>query len=691
MSTALVVFLVLSANPIGADAGTEQESPGAPTTGAAEVTPERVAQEVRSAMDGTADPCQDFYRYACGGWLDATERPADEAIWTRSFSTIVENNREVVREIVEDARANPGDDPDRQRIGYFYGSCMDEASVDEAGTEPLLPIFEEISKVKDSASLLSVVGKLHRRNVETLFEVHVIPDFKDPDLNISFLWQGGLGMPDRDYYVSEEEVKKELLAAYEAHVARMLGLLGDDEESAKRQAAAILSFETELAKASRSAQEMRIVEKLYNKLDIGGLKELTPTLLWDSYLGAIGYPDILDISVATPEFFEALEKLIGETEMPLIHSYLRWHALRSHARLLSKPVVGANFEFYGKKLAGQEEIKPRWKRCVEATQNALGELVGKLYVERRFAGESKAIATEMILDIEKAFEGNLPRLAWMDDATRGQAMSKVEAVGNKIGYPDEWRDYSSLKLEPGSYYRNALAAFEFEFDRQTSKVGQAVDPNEWEMTPQMVNAYYHPLHNEIVFPAGILQPPFFHRGFPAAMNYGAIGGVIGHELTHGFDDQGRKFDPEGQLNDWWQPEVVEKFSAQAQCIDDFYSGYEIEPGVKVNGKLTLGENIADIGGLKQAHMAYKLWEERHGTPEAVVEGLTSDQLFFVAWGQVWCTLASPEIERVQVTTDPHSPGRFRVVGPVSNNRAFAEAFGCEPDQPMSPDDICVVW
>jgi predicted metalloendopeptidase len=653
--------------------------------------PERVADEVRAAMDTAADPCGDFYRYACGGWLDTTERPADEAIWTRSFSTITENNRTVVRDILEDARANPGDHPDRQRIGYFYGSCMDEAGVDEAETGPLAPIFEEISKAEDAASLLAVVGKLHRRNVETLFELHVIPDFKDPDLNISFLSQGGLGMPDRDYYVSEDELKKELLAAYQAHVARMLGLLGDDEESANRQAAAILSFETELAKASRSAQEMRIVEKLYNKMDIGGLKELTPALPWDSYLGAIGYPDLVDISVATPEFFEALEELIGATEMPLIQSYLRWHALRSHASLLSKPVVDANFEFYGKKLAGQEEIKPRWKRCVQATQNALGEVVGKLYVERLFAGSSKAIATEMILDIEKAFEGNLPRLAWMDDATRGQAMSKVEALGNKIGYPDEWRDYSLLKLEPGSYYRNAVAGFEFEFDRQARKVGRPVDPSEWEMTPQMVNAYYHPLHNEIVFPAGILQPPFFHRGFPAAMNYGAIGGVIGHELTHGFDDQGRKFDPQGQLNDWWQPEVVEKFSAQAQCVDDLYSGYEVEPGVKVNGKLTLGENIADIGGLKQAYMAYKLWKERHGAPEPTVEGLTSEQLFFVAWGQVWCTLASPEIERVQVTADPHSPGRFRVVGPVSNNRAFAEAFGCESDQAMSPDDICVVW
>ena len=340
----------------------------------------------------------------------------------------------------------------------------------------------------------------------------------------------------------------------------------------------------------------------------------------------------------------------------MLQTYLRWHAVNSTATLLSSSFVDADFEFYGQQLSGQSEIKPRWKRCVDATQGALGEAVGKLYVQRMFAGSSKDVALEMIGDLESAFSANLPGLAWMDETTRGRAQEKVAALGQKIGYPDEWRDYSSVVVVPGDYFGNTMAANAFEFDRQANKVGKPVDRNEWGMTPQMVNAYNNPLMNEIVFPAGILQPPFFHRDFPAAMNYGGIGGVIGHELTHGYDDQGRKFDAKGRMEEWWAPEVADRFRQQAQCVDDFYSKFEVEPGVNVNGLLTLGENIADIGGLKQAHEAYKRWEERHGSPEPFVEGLTNEQLLFVAWGQVWCTEMSPEVARLLVTTDEHSPG-----------------------------------
>jgi endothelin-converting enzyme/putative endopeptidase len=336
-------------------------------------------------------------------------------------------------------------------------------------------------------------------------------------------------------------------------------------------------------------------------------------------------------------------------------------------------------------------MRPRWKRCVDATQAALGETIGKVYVDLRFAGPSKDIALEMIGDIEDAFEANLPDLAWMDDLTRQRAIEKKAAIKNKIGYPDEWRDYSSIRLNRKSYFDNNIAAVEFESNRQLAKIGNPVDEKEWLMTPQMVNAYYHPLLNEIAFPAGILQPPFFHRDFPAAMNYGGIGGVIGHELTHGFDDQGRKFDPSGQLREWWEPEVTEKFQARAECVDEFYSNYEVEPEVNVNGKLTLGENIADIGGLKQAYDAYKEWEKRNGNPKPLLEGLTNEQLFFVSWGQVWCSLATPERERLQVTTDSHSPAKFRVQGPVSNNPEFARAFTCTEGSPMNPANQCEVW
>jgi predicted metalloendopeptidase len=674
----LLLVCVATACQVGSEQG-----PSGPTR-------EEIAAEVLSAMDLSADPCEDFYRYACGGWLDSTERPADQASWTRSFNVVIERNREVVREILEEAGADPGDDPDRQRIGHYYASCMDEAAVEVAGTEPLAPIFDLIATVEDAESLMAVAGKLHRSGIGVLFGAQVVPDFKNPDLNISFFVQGGLGMPDRDYYVSDDEKKQELLEEYERHVTSMFGLLGEDEETAKQHAVEVLAVETELARASRDRTAMRQIERLYNKMDIAGLKQLTPELPWDTFLQATGYPDVKDISVATPEFFEAMEDLVAKTEPGVFQTYLRWHAVDGMASLLPQAFVDTDFEFYGKKLAGQQEIKPRWKRCVSATQGAMGEAVGKLYVERMFAGSSKEIALEMIGDIKASFQTSLPGLPWMDETTRGRAVEKLDAMGFKIGYPDEWRDYSAMTIVPGDYFANAMAAIEFEFDRQARKIGNPVDRKEWEMPPQAVNAYNHPLLNEMAYPAGILQPPFFHKDFPAAMNYGAIGGGIGHELTHGFDDQGRKFDPQGRLNEWWEPEVAEKFETAAQCVDDFYSNYEVA-GATVNGRLTLGENLADIGGLKTSHAAYKLWEDRRGAPEPLLDELTNEQLLFVSWGQIWCTQMSEEQARMQVTTDPHTPAQFRVKGPMSHIPAFAQAFGCEEGERQNPTEKCLVW
>ena len=655
------------------------------------LTAAEISAEVRGAMDRSADPCQDFYRYACGGWLDNTELPSDQSRWVRSFSVIRENNRELVRGILEDAAKSPGSDPDRRRIGSYYGSCMDEKAIGKAGAKPLEPIFAEIDAVKDARSLLEVTGRLHRRDVDALFGLGVVPDFKDPDRNIAFFAQGGLGLPDRDYYVSEEETKRELLRAYERHVARVFHLLGEDEATAARRAGAVLVFETELAQVSRPRQEMRQVDKLYNKIDRGGLQERTPSLPWGVYFATIGYPDVVDINVATPEFFDRLDALVGETDPETLRTYLRWQTAHEFAEVLSDDFVTADFEYYGNTLRGQKELEPRWKRCVDATQAALGEVIGKVYVQLRFGGSSKDKALEMISDIQTAFENSLPALNWMDDATRARALEKKSALRNKIGYPDNWRDYSAMQIKKNDFFGNVLAALEFEFDRQARKIGNPVDPKEWLMTPQMVNAYYHPLLNEMAFPAGILQPPFFHRDFPAVMNYGGIGGVIGHELTHGFDDQGRKFDPSGQMREWWEPQATEKFQAQAQCVDDFYSAYEVEPGVHVNGQLTLGENIADIGGVKEAYFAYGMWQDRHGAPKAAIEGLSNEQLFFVSWGQVWCSIASPESDRLQVTTDPHSPARFRVMGPLTHNEAFAAAFACDAETPMVAENRCEVW
>lgn len=654
-----------------------------------ELTQEAITADVLSAIDSTADPCEDFYRYACGGWIDATPLPADKPRWTRSFSVIREANREFVRELLEDAAANPGDDVNRQKVGRYYGACMNEEAVGERGAAPLHPLMTLISQLGEKSGE-EVVGRLHRAGANVFFGMGAVPDFDDPDLNVAFMVQGGLGMPDRDYYVSDDEKKRELLAEYEKHVARMFELLGDDAEAAAAGARDVLEIETRLAEVSRPRTEMRDLEKLYNRIEREGLQQLAPTIQWAYYFDAVGYPEIRQINVATPEFFEELDKLPTDTPIDKMRNYLRWHVVDTFADQLSNDFVQANFEFYGQKLSGQQEIEPRWKRCVSATERALGEVIGKLYVAEKFPGSSKEVALTMIGDIFDAFEAGLPGLEWMDDATRGRAMEKVATLNPKIGYPDEWRDYSGLTVAD-DYFANYLASSEFEFDYDTAKIGQPVNRNEWGMTPQTVNAYYNPLWNEIAFPAGIMQPPFFHKDFPPAMNYGGMGGVIGHELTHGFDDQGRKFAPDGRLREWWEPEVASRFEARAQCVDDFYSQYSVADGVPVNGKLTLGENIGDIGGVKEAYGAFKTLEGRSEATAPAIEGLTNDQLFFVSWGQVWCTVASEEYERRQVTTDPHAPARFRVNGPLALNPDFAKAFACSEGAPMAPVERCEVW
>ncbi|HEX2254694.1 MAG TPA: M13 family metallopeptidase, partial [Thermoanaerobaculia bacterium] len=677
----------------GAAAGGALPAPAAAARPAAS-TGQRAVADLLAAMDRSADPCSDFYQYACGAWREATPLPADKPAWVRSFSTIHERNREILRGLIEQAAANPAASADHARVGRYYGACMDTAAREKKGIEPLAPYLAAIAAVENRADLMRLTGELYRLGVEPLFGFGVLPDFQDPDTEIALAVQGGLGMPDRDYYLSDDAKKKELMAAYQEHVAAMLRLLGEEAGPAAEQAAAVVAFETELAHASRTAVAMREIDRLYNKIDRAGLQKLTPELPWDAFFAGLGHPGVQPINVATPEFFTALDAALAAATPETLAAYLRWHLVAATAERLPERFGEESFAFYGKKLQGAQEREPRWKRCVAATEGALGEVVGRLYVEQHFAGDSKQIAQQMIDDIEAAFATSLPQLGWMDDATRAKALEKMRAVGNKIGYPERWQDYSSLTLG-GDHFVNAAAAAAFEVDEAAAKIGKPVDPTEWGMTPQTVNAYYSGLRNEIAFPAGILQPPFFHRDFPAAMNYGAIGAVMGHELTHGFDDKGRKYDPSGQVRAWWAPQVVERFEERAQCVRDLYSGYEVEPGVSVQGALTSGENIADIGGLKQAHSAYRLWKERQAAagaaPAPAPGGLTDEQLFFVAFGQVWCSVASPEYERLRVSVDPHSPHRFRVRGPVSNNPAFAAAFGCEAGTPMAPADRCEVW
>ncbi len=683
--------------PVATAAPAPASTPSAAATPATEApsttpAPASAAESVAAVMDSSVDPCNDFYQYACGSWLAATKLPADQSRWARSFSVIHEENQEVVRSILEQAAAEPAaKDADWTRMGTFYGSCMDEDAIETAGAAPLAPMLEEIDQVSGVPSAMRVAAELQAHGASPFFDIETEPDFKDPDLMIAFFSQGGLGLPDRDYYVKDDAESRKLLADYQAHVAKMLELLGEDSKAAADAAARVVSLETRLAKMSRTRTEMRDMEKIYHRVDLTGLKKLAPDVPWNAFLDTMGAPNVKDISVTVPEFFQGLDTLLGETDAATLRDYLRWHLVDSSANLLPKAFVNEHFAFFGRRLSGQKEQQPRWKRCVDGTDRGLGEIVGRYFVEKRFPGESKATARELINDVEGAFAADLDSLGWMDAETRERALEKLHAVTNKVGYPDHWRDYSALTLEPGDYYGNAIAVREFEVHRQLAKVGGPVDRSEWHMTPAMVNAYYNPLANEMVFPAGILQAPFFSKDYPMAMNFGGIGMVMGHELTHGFDDQGRKFNDKGQLVQWWNPDVVQRFTERTKCLVNLYDSYEVEPGVHLKGALTLGENIADFGGIKLAHMAFEKWLTAHPEAATGLDGLTPDQLFFVAFAQTWCTKSTPEIKKMLATVDPHSASRFRVNGPLSNLPAFAQAFSCAPGTPMHREDACSVW
>ncbi len=650
-----------------------------------------VADTVRGAMDLKADPCQDFYRYACGTWIDTTPLPPDKPAWGRSFSEINERNRAAIRQILDDAAAKPGSDENMKRLGAYFGACMDEGAIEKRGTKPLEPWLARVAAVRSASDAVLFAAEIHARGGEVFWGSDVLADFKDPDRNIYFVAQGGLGLPDRDYYLKDDEKSVGLRADYVAHVGRMLALSGAPAGEAEAGAKSVLAFETELAKMSRPRQEMRIPEKLYNKLDRPGLAKLAPSVPWDAYFKALGYPEIRDINVATPEFFEGLDKLLAKTDAATLRTYLRWHVVHGTADLLPKAFQDESFDFYGKKLSGAKEIEARWKRCVSATDDALGEAIGRAYVERNFPGDSKAKALDMIQRIEAAFKDNLGSLNWMDDTTRQRALDKLHTLTNKIGYPDKWRDYSALAPKKDAWFEDGLAAQKFNTDFRLKQVGKPVDKTLWGMTPPTVNAYYNPLANEMVFPAGILQEPFFRRDFPPPMNFGAIGMVMGHELTHGYDDEGRKFDPTGKLVEWWEPEVSKRFDERAQCVDDLYSSYEVVPGGKINGRLTLGENIADLGGIKEAYLAWRKYAAEHAQPASYVQGLTNDQLFFVAYAQGWCSKSTDEFKRMMLTINPHSDARFRVIGPLTSLPAFAETFQCKPGSSMAPEKRCEVW
>lgn len=674
-------------------AATPSEKPANETTPknpAASLSPAQISTEVNSALDTAVSPCDDFYRYACGGWITKTTLPDDKPRWGRSFSVLRENNREIMHEILENATKDPSGDPEFARLGRFYATCMDETAIDGAKAKPLDPLFKQISAVKSAEDFMRVSGSLNLAGVYPLFSMYIGPDDKDPQTNIVHLYQGGIGLPDRDYYT--DKGRAELLGQYKEHITKMFILLGESAADAATISEDVAAFETSLARAQMTRVERRDPDKTYNKIDRAGIEAAAPKLFWPAFAEATGHPGITQITVDSVDYLKAAAKAIAAAKPATLQNYLRWRTLSSHAANLSSDFVAEDFDFFGKTLRGQKVNEARWKRCTSMTEQVFTHPLGRQYVERAFAGESKSIALDLISRIESAFEANLPKLEWMDNETRERAMEKVRAIHNKIGYPNKWRDYSALAVIDGDHFANLLASERFEYAYQVAKVGKPVDRDEWHGGPPVVNASYSGTRNEMWFPAGILQAPFFDKDFPMAMNFGAIGVIMGHELTHGFDDQGRKYAANGMLKQWWGDDVIAKFDERTACVEKAYSEREIEPGLHVNGKLTLGENTADMGGVKQGYQAYKNWvDENGGDSKTHVEGLTNDQLFFVSFAQVWCTVASPEFLRVQVQTDPHSPGQFRANVPLSMNPDFAAAFECAEGSPMNPKERCEVW
>jgi endothelin-converting enzyme/putative endopeptidase len=526
-------------------------------------------------------------------------------------------------------------------------------------------------------------------DVNALFELSQQQDFKNATDVIAALDQSGLGLPDRDYYLSTTGKMPEIKKAYEAHVGKLLTLAGETPAQAAKDAATVLKIETALAQASMSRVDRRDPNKVYHRLELVGIEKTAPKWNWKSYLKEMGVPEVTKINVTSPDFFAALNKLLAATPIADWRTYLRWHVVHADAPALSKAFVDENFAFYGKTLSGTAELEPRWKRCTKSVDRLMGEALGKAFVDKTFGAEGKERTQAMVREIEASMGANLDKLKWFDDATRQQAHEKLAAIANKIGYPEKWRNYDALDIQRDSYLANAIRAGEFETRRELAKIGKPVDRNEWEMSPPTVNAYYDPSMNEMVFPAGILQPPFFNRAAARPVNYGAIGMVMGHELTHGFDDEGRQFDAKGNLRDWWSPAVGKEFDTRAQCVVKQYDGYVSVDDLHLNGKLTLGENIADLGGLKLAHAAYMT--ARGAAAPAKIGKWTDDQLFFLGTAQSWCTKRRPEMARMRVTTDPHSPPQFRIDGPLSNLPEFAAAFQCKPTDHMVRQNQCTIW
>lgn len=645
-----------------------------------------------NAIDKTIDPCVDFYQYACGTWMKNNPVPPDKARWGR-FDLLAEHNLYILRDILTEAQAPGKHTPTETMVGTYYGSCMDESAIEKKGTAPLTPEMEKINDIKTKTDLIRQVASMHRNAIPALFAFYPQPDMHDSAETIAYLDQGGITLPDRDYYIKDDPKSVETRQKYVEHVQKMFELAGDKPEVAAAEAKTVLTVETGLAQASMDRTVRRDPKTRDHKMTVAEIAGAAPNFDLALYFAENGSPKFTSLNVGNPDFFKQVNEQINTVPLDDWKVYLRWRAINESAPTLTKAFVEEDFLFNGKYMSGQQEMEPRWKRCVKSTDVKLGMALGKLYVDRTFGAEGKERTLKMVQGIESAMRQDIGELTWMSDTTKKKAYEKLNAIVNNIGYPDTWRDYSSVVIKAEDYAGNFSRAGAFEVHRLYTKIDRPTDRKDWGMTPPTVNAYYRPPMNDINFPAGILQPPFYGNLMDDAVNYGGIGVVIGHELTHGFDDQGRKYDAEGNLHDWWTAEDGKEFEQRADCTAKEYSGFvsvkDDKGEVKLNGKLTLGENTADNGGLKLAYMA--LTHIIGNTPVKTIDGYTPAQRYFLAFGQIWCQNVTDQQARKLVLIDPHSPGRWRVNGAVQNSAAFQQAFGCKAGQPMVSENACRVW
>jgi len=644
-----------------------------------------------SDLDRTCKPCDDFFQFAVGGWLKKNPIPPEYPEWG-SFITLADKNQQALRAILEAAAANKSSTlgSNEQKIGDYYASCMDTSAIDALGVQPLSPDLAAIDAIQDTQGLVRSLGQLQTRGVGVLFAFGSDQDFKDSSQVIGEANQGGLGLPDRDYYTRTDEKSKKLRDEYVAHVGKLFTLMGDSQDKAAGEAHTVLRIETSLAQASMNNVDLRDPVKVYHKMTLTDAQALTPHFSWTAFFEAVRAPKLTEINIGQPDFFKALDGMLTSVSVADWKTYYRWHLIHTTARRLSDPLVEEDFNFSGRILTGSKQIRPRWKRCTANVDRQLGEALGQVYVHKYFPPEAKAKALELVHNLMSVLQDDLARLPWMSPATRKAAIAKLGAFATKIGYPDKWRDYSGLRIDRQSYVQNVFRAAQFEYARDLAKIGKPVDRTEWGMTPPTVNAYYNPQLNEIVFPAGILQPPFYDPKRDDAYNYGAIGSVIGHEITHGFDDQGAQFDPQGNLKNWWNPEDLKNFQARGECIVQQFDGYEVEKDLHENGKLVEGESIADLGGLTLAYAAFQ--KSMAGKPRNTdANGFTPEQRFFIGYAQNWAINIRPELARLQTNTDPHPLPRFRTNGPLSNTVEFAKGFGCKKGDAMMRQQLCKIW